>query len=78
MRSRSLQLRYELLGQQEVIFLENPLVAAATRSERSRGYHAGRPAGRGGDDRVAKAKGEQGGQSRRVGSLMSLSVNYLR
>lgn len=74
-RSRSLQLRYELLGQRDEILLENPLVAETIRAESSRGCGFPRRAGRNGEGR---GRGGRGARDQTSGSLMPVSVNYFR
>ncbi|CAM9862354.1 unnamed protein product, partial [Hapterophycus canaliculatus] len=76
--SRSLQLRYELLGQREVISLKNPLAAVATHSKNSSACHAVRSAERNGGDGAAKGEEGRGAHHRRLGLLMPVSVNHLR
>lgn len=76
--SRSLQLRYELLGQREVISLKNPLADAAVSSEWRAGRGLQRSRGRGGVSGGATGKAGRGPRDREVGSLVPLPVNHLR
>lgn len=83
-RSRSLQLWYELLGQREVIHLENPVAGdmletpgggGAVRAATERRYADGRG---GVEESGGRRGGRGGGREEQMELLVPISVNHFR